>query len=407
MDFNIDNSEKFQAGAASNLTLEEMLFDLASNEGLGITVEKGYRIGAPNYEQQFKMDFKVNFNNEDGDIWLLKSTSSIRSDRIYGVEFFAHNIKLYDRSVSKIFVVIPHTSSKKEFDNKESYKKKIFSDTYISYIDNIYTISELRNEIIHHATTHLTKGVSANILGTDAEKYVTTVLQDAKNLTLWNDYDSNFKTVKSSSFDEFCTLLSAIGLTRNEDKLISVSATRDIPKLSNGGYPKTDVAFSIQTVKQHFEKTISIKKTEQKTITVHEGDVADVITALGIRRDSELGMALMAFQEVGSEKALKELNYHYYDVLVKQLPSYNEKLTELFLFGVNSPLVNNTVQIADLILLINNFDVFERKLYVPLYVQSHQSSGQFGTPFRWTYPSKKRGQKIQIKGFTGYKKDDT
>lgn len=407
MDFNIDNSEKFQAGAASNLTLEEMLFDLASNEGLGITVEKGYRIGAPNYEQQFKMDFKVNFNNEDGDIWLLKSTSSIRSDRIYGVEFFAHNIKLYDRSVSKIFVVIPHTSSKKEFDNKESYKKKIFSDTYISYIDNIYTISELRNEIIHHATTHLTKGVSANILGTDAEKYVTTVLQDAKNLTLWNDYDSNFKTVKSSSFDEFCTLLSAIGLTRNEDKLISVSATRDIPKLSNGGYPKTDVAFSIQTVKQHFEKTISIKKTEQKTITVHEGDVADVITALGIRRDSELGMALMAFQEVGSEKALKELNYHYYDVLVKQLPSYNEKLTELFLFGVNSPLVNNTVQIADLILLINNFDVFERKSYVPLYVQSHQNLGQFGTPFRWTYPSKKRGQKIQIKGFTGYKKDDT
>ena len=148
MDFNIDNSEKFQAGAASNLTLEEMLFDLASNEGLGITVEKGYRIGAPNYEQQFKMDFKVNFNNEDGDIWLLKSTSSIRSDRIYGVEFFAHNIKLYDRSVSKIFVVIPHTSSKKEFDNKESYKKKIFSDTYISYIDNIYTISLRNSEIV-------------------------------------------------------------------------------------------------------------------------------------------------------------------------------------------------------------------------------------------------------------------
>ena len=29
---------------------------------------------------------------------------------------------------------------------------------------------------------------------------------------------------------------------------------------------------------------------------------------------------------------------------------------------------------------------------------------QLLTPFKWTYPSKKRGQKIQIKGFTNNKK---
>ena len=86
------------------------------------------------------------------------------------------------------------------------------------------------------------------------------------------------------------------------------------------------------------------------------------------------------------------------------MPKFNEKLTELFLFGVNSPLVNHKIQIADLILLINNFDVFDRDSYVSLYVKNYKDSGQFGTPFKWTYPSKKRGKKIQIKGFTGYKK---
>lgn len=71
----------------------------------------------------------------------------------------------------------------------------------------------------------------------------------------------------------------------------------------------------------------------------------------------------------------------------------------MFIFGLHSPLVNNNAQIADLIIFTNNFAIWSQDEYIDYYINEYCTKGQFGTPFRWTYPSKKRGQKIQIKGF--------
>lgn len=404
MAFSIDNSEKFRSGYASNMTLDAVLNTLESVPQFNISVERGYQIGAPSCEKQYKMDFKITFHNQNDEIWLVKSTSSIRSDRLYGVEYFAQNIKLHDPNIAKILVVIPNSVNDKEIRYKNNYREKINCDGFISFIDEIYTVSEFRNEVISFATSNLDQGICSNILGKDAEKYVEELLVDTNNSLLWNDYENNFKTTKSASFNEFCELLTAVGLEQRHERIISVKATRDIPKLSNGGYPKTDVSFVIQTENDLIERNVSIKHTESKTVTIHEGDINDVITALEIDPISTLADALKAFQLYGSEKKLKEEKPHLHAVLHSELPKFNDKLTELFLFGVNSPLVNHKIQIADLILLINNFDVFDRDSYVSLYVKNYKDSGQFGTPFKWTYPSKKRGKKIQIKGFTGYKK---
>ena len=100
MDFNIDNQQKTLSGKASNLTLAEVLDYISKIPKLNISVSKNYMVGYKNCEQQFKMDYKICFHDFNDEIWLIKSTSSIRSDRLYGNEFFAQNIKIIDDKVT-------------------------------------------------------------------------------------------------------------------------------------------------------------------------------------------------------------------------------------------------------------------------------------------------------------------
>ena len=188
MDFNIDNQQKTLSGKASNLTLAEVLDYISKIPKLNISVSKNYMVGYKNCEQQFKMDYKICFHDFNDEIWLIKSTSSIRSDRLYGNEFFAQNIKIIDDKVTNIFVVIPDSVNDKEIQNKIAYSNKIHSNTYVSFIDDVFTFSQLRNKIIEHASENLTQGVSANILGNNAEETIAQLLNDHNNWLLWNDY---------------------------------------------------------------------------------------------------------------------------------------------------------------------------------------------------------------------------
>jgi len=117
-----------------------------------------------------------------------------------------------------------------------------------------------------------------------------------------------------------------------------------------------------------------------------------------------LTKALTAFQDCGSVKKLNELGQGYLvHVLCNKLPSYNRKLIEFAIFGMNNPRITHPSQVADSILFKNvpNADNFWlRESYVDYYLRSYSSKGQFGTPFQWTYPSGKRGKSIQLKGFT-------
>lgn len=404
MSFNFDNQQKTLSGKASSLTLDELLQSISKVPKLNISVSKNYSTGYKNCEKQFKMDYQICFHDFDEELWLIKPTSSVRSDRIYGNEFFAQNIKIIDQKVSKIFIVIPDSVSDKEIQNKNTYSNKIHDTSYISFIDDILTFSELRDLILGHASENLTQGISANILGNNAEEMIVNLLTDKKNILLWNDYEHNHKTVKSTTYKWFIEILINSGFTKNKHKIDSIIATKEIPKLSNNGYPKTDVMFTVITNGMEISRTISIKNTSATTVSIHEGDIEDVIVALKLREDSPLSQALRKFQEYGSVKGLLENDTSAYTTLEQQLSSYNKELAELFLFGVNSPLVNNPIQIADLILYIHDFEVFSRDNYIYTYINKYSSRGQLGTPFKWTYPSKKRGQKVQIKGFTNNKK---
>ncbi|HEM5314551.1 TPA: MspI family type II restriction endonuclease [Streptococcus suis] len=410
MSFNFDNQQKTLSGKASHLTLDELLQSISKIPKLNISVVNNYSTGYENCEKQFKMDYQICFHDFADEKWLIKPTSSVRSDRIYGNEFFAQNIKIIDPTVSKIFIVIPDSVSDKEIKSKNAYSKKIHGTSYVSFLDDILTFSELRDLILEHASENLAQGISANILGNNAEETISQLLNDKTNLLLWNDYEKHYKLKKSSTFRWFKDILESVGFNSETHVISTIFATKDIPKLSNGGYPKTDVAFTLtystraNSSLQEKTYTISVKNTTADTVTLHEGDISDVISALNLSTSSPLALALQAFQQYGSVKGLQENNLQAYEIINDQLPIYNEQLIRFFVFGVNSPLVTNDIQIADVLLYTTNFEVITRDYYVKQYLESYQDKGQLGTPFKWTYPSKKRGQKVQIKGFTNNKK---
>ncbi len=396
---NIDNKLKNKSGKQTKILVAEMLNSIKDELNINIKITDGFSIGYPNQEKQFKMDFLVEFLGSDIEQWLLKSTSSIR-DRIYGTEFFAQNIRLINKKFTKIYVIVPDSISEREIRNKVNYSTKIKSQTYTSFLTDVLTVNELRQKIIEKATQNIEQGLRSNILGNDAETSIVALLMDEKNKNLWNDYARLKQTVKSSTYHIYKIILEKLGLSESNNRIIRIIATDKIPLLSNRGKPKTDVNVKIETDTYEIVSNISVKNSSKKTVTIHEGSVSDIIKALKLPTTDPLTQALKDFEEVGSKRNLFLRYPHSDKVLEEELKKYNKELIGLFIFGLNSPLINNPLQVADLIIFTNNLAAWNQDEYIQYYNDSYNSKGQFGTPFKWTYPSKKRGQKIQIKGFT-------
>jgi len=405
---------KYMSGAKSNESVETMLVDLKKDMALNFSIEKGYTEGYPNMEKQFKMDYCIVFHSFDDTKWLIKSASSVRSDRIYGHEFFAQNIRIIDehtKKIEKIFVVVPDSITSKETNEAKRYSDKINSETYKSFLSDIITMSRLRDLIIEKCMAEVSQGVRSNIIGKDAELRAVQLLEDKKNWLLWNDFESHKHEAKSDTFPWFRAIMTGIGAQPgvdgniSSDPIDSIEANDDIPKLDGGGFPKTDVSFTVSFHNRDKQTyNITIKKTSRGRVTVHEGDVDDLITALRLNSDYKLSSALHAFQKYGSEKHLRESNEAYHvDTLYSELPKHNRELVEFALFGLHSWRINHPSQLANCVLfkIDPNMDCFWlRDEYVSYYLNAFQTKGQFNTPFQWTYPSKKRGSSFQLKGFT-------
>jgi len=400
--FTAENQAKSTSGKNAKMLIQEMLNAMLALD-LNIKVGNNYSIGYEGKAKQFKMDFSVCFSDFDNEKWLIKSTNSIR-ERIYGAEFFAQHIKDIDESVKRILVVVPDSISDKEMKNKRNYAQKTRDKEYVSFLDDVLTVNELQQEIINKASGAITQGVKSNILGSFSEKSVVALLNDERNLILWNDYAGSQQQVKSSTFSYYKGILEAVGLVEGKDRIAKITASDDIPILSNRGAPKTDVSFVAETDTVVISRNISVKNSAEKVVSIHEGNVVDLISALRINESSELASALYQFEECGSVEGEKGLLTKYpgaVEVLTQSLGQYNKEMAEFFLFGVNSPLLTSSeIQVANMILFIEPFAVWVREEYIPHYLSKYQGKGQLGTPFKWTYPSGKRGKKIQIKGYT-------
>jgi hypothetical protein len=179
-----------------------------------------------------------------------------------------------------------------------------------------------------------------------------------------------------------------------------VQATNTIKKLSNGSNAKTDVIVRVETNAYYLSETVSIKNTSQKSVSCHDYRAEDFIRVLEIS-DTKLAEYFHFYQHFGSHKSFDEgLPYDYsVEEFEQLLKPYAERLVEWALTGKHDVqrLIEPETQTSNYILInkpeehrFTDFDSYIKDI-------KRESKKVYGVPLGWTYPSKKRGERIQLK----------
>jgi len=265
-----------------------------------------------------------------------------------------------------------------------------FSET-VSFLEN-YADSVSSNNAAAAAEE---AGRQNAIAGLNYEKHIVSVLNAAEHRSQYISNSVQAHPVYTAIMDRLC---SDYGL--DPTTIITVEATDTVKRLRSGGNAKTDVVIRIKTNHLDILETISVKNTSQKRVTCHEYSAKDFTRVLKAD-DTRLEEYFSLYQESGSDRAFKEkmpvgYSVDEFEVLLK------EKL-DLFMpwvmTGANDDLnlVDPTTQVARYVLFNKSqhtkfcsFEDYERELFGNCKLL-------YGTPLSWTYPSKKRGKKIQLK----------
>lgn len=145
-----DNKLKSINGQISKNSLSLQLQTLQA-KGTIAFCSMEYRNGYADYDtKQFYAPFYIEFQNGEG--WLLFSTSSIRNDRMNNQQWNSLHLKKIAPKIKRAYLVIPDdvSENKKEKTNAENYQKKITGNMY-SAIEDVCYQSELISMIEEHA----------------------------------------------------------------------------------------------------------------------------------------------------------------------------------------------------------------------------------------------------------------
>lgn len=145
-----DNKLKSINGQISKNSLSLQLQTLQA-KGTIAFCSMEYRNGYAEYDtKQFYAPFYIEFQNGEG--WLLFSTSSIRNDRMNNQQWNSLHLKKIAPKIKRAYLVIPDdvSENKKEKTNAENYQKKITGNMY-SAIEDVCYQSELISMIEEHA----------------------------------------------------------------------------------------------------------------------------------------------------------------------------------------------------------------------------------------------------------------
>ncbi|WP_297991689.1 MspI family type II restriction endonuclease [Anoxybacillus sp.] len=191
--------------------------------------------------------------------------------------------------------------------------------------------------------------------------------------------------------------LNLIGISLDE-KIIEIEATNQIEKLETGGQPKTDVKLTIKTNKRSKEVfTFSCKRSSAKYVSIHEYTAESFIEVLGIENE-KLKEAFRKLQEVGGFKQLQEQYNDLYKIMESELPKLNKKLAQWAYAGIGGYGDKEIHWARYMIVFKNETEIEMEKMDTYIENILKNTKGQMGTSFQWTYPSKKKGKAIQLKG---------
>jgi hypothetical protein len=387
----LTNSQKSQHGQSAQDSLE---FILLRCKKLGYIkdLNSNYRIGKVGYNNtvQFYAPFVITFN--DDSMWALFTTTSMRTDRIKGQQWDAINLKQITPQIKAVYLVYPDgvtPENKARFIRQNS--KYSNHDEY-SAIDEIVSQDKISNMIEDYALKDKCDGQIKDIQGNNFEYRIATILSYPENLTKWK---TNAPTMEGMHYDVFKTIVDCFELPKTTAKISATSDKKDIGKLPTNGNPKTDVLVTVTTdTGEEIPYTISCKRSSDKSVSVHQYTATAFADVLD-KDNVDLRVLLEDFQTAGSVEAF---GIEQTKRLTNTLAPYIEKLARWVLGGVGGSGDPDT-QWAKYILTYDNNDGVASIHKLSEYCQKILSdcNGQFGTPFSWTYPSKRRGESIQLK----------
>ena len=390
---NLSNSEKAKHGRSAHVGMEEIL-KRCVDAGYLVQVSKNYGIGKEGYsnQKQFYAPFLIVFYDETK--WAIFTTTSMRTDRIKGQQWDALNLKELDPLITHVYLVYPDGLAEKELSEFIRQNSKYINKEEYSIIEQIVSQDEISNMIEKYAIKDKNAGQIKDIQGNSFESRVASILSFDQNLKKWKDNDNS---LVGMHFEIFKNIVECFGLAKDETTKIEATADKSvIGKLPSGGNPKTDVLVKVTDNSNAIKNyTISCKRSSEQSVSVHQYD-ADVFAEVIDKDNTNLRFLLETFQDCGNLRDFGEENARQ---LTLELEPYVKKLSLWVLsgqYGAGLP----DVQMADYILTYDNnlgsASIMRIEDYVNHLLES-DVPGHFGTPFSWTYPSKRKGKDIQLK----------
>lgn len=384
-----DNTEKSNRGRSGQENLKDIIESLQAKDYI-VSYETDYRDGYKGFDpKQFFFQYLIEYANKES--WILHSTTSIRSDRMNIQQWNAEHLKRLNGYIKKAYVVYPNGLSDKELRNAKNYQDKLEEGTQYSAVDGVVSQSEMYSIVERYALELLgNKGKALAKRGNNFESWVTEILNSTENFLKWKNNDS-IKT--GFVYDIFIRLVENMDLKKQD--VVGINATNDVPRLPSGGKAKTDILVTVDTFDGEYTFTYSCKKSGSDWVSAHEYSADQFVDALGIE-EPDLVLALNDFQTVGTIEKLQKPSY---EALSRRLSAYNEKLNKWVLGGIGGQGDPETQWAHNIITYNENTSSF-RIESIEDYVESLERkgmTGNFGTLFRWTYPSGGLGKRIQLK----------
>jgi len=384
-----NNSYKNLHGAKGIESLESMVESLKSRDYI-CYAKKNYKVADPEYgNEQFSFQFLIEFY--DREAWILHHTTSIR-DRINTQQWHSSNIKRLNDKVKKAYVVVPNSMKVAERDIATRYDANIRARKIYSAIDGVIPLDKAYLEAEQKALSLMEKGQAQAKRGLNFEEQLAEVLNNIENFNKWK-HDTPGSV--GYMYTMFLQVVQKLGLI--PENITDLSATTNVPKLPSGGLPKADILITV-THDNNDEESIGIscKRSDKEWVSVHEYS-ADTFARILNPTDQNLKSLLVDFQSAGGKNAL---GAEKSEALEIALGPYNERLSKWVIGGIYGD-GEKGVHWADYIITVDevsgNQTIYDIDEYIEI-CRNSEVQGHFGTLFRWTYPSKKKGQKIQLKG---------
>jgi hypothetical protein len=425
MDANEANKESNRQKQLAGQNLDKLIVSKLESlieEGVIIGFEQDQNFSHKDF--QYKSQFLANFVIKTSDLKyiIVRSSNSFRSDRVkipfYDLDGVLKHSNISNQIIASVFLVPDEEVKNTTFiSTREKFKNKIYYSPathflllseFIQFLENYsYDIvqkqkpdeelleesEQIMNEVRESASQ---RGSYFGVQGNKFEKEIETLLSDPSNL-------DKMRINRLPDDSTYKMILDGILKTNKIDinRLSSVRATNAVPLLKNGGNPKSDLIVNISLINgTEITETISLKNTTADWVSCHDyrsKDFSRVMLCEGER----LGVYFNHFQEYPSQKDF--VQYLKDDQTVEEftelLLNRKEIFSEWVVTGAhdNENLIDPNCQVSRFMLIRHNGELKFYSMKDFLKTIFKRENKTFGLPFQWTYPSKQRGKRIQLK----------